>query len=139
MRFSEIKSLININEKWKSFFKGDLLEDIFEYEDIKLFCDILIHEWTPCWKSANKDSIELYDAILSEIEKLNKDILQEEYFMIRELYIYQKHSGNISYTNLEDIINWIDSMFEDYEENEITLELLKNTLDEHIFHYGRDS
>lgn len=139
MKICEIKILLKINEKWENSFKGDLLENIFEeYEDIKLFCKVFTKDWIPCWKSENKEHRELYDSLKLEVDKLNKNLLQEEYLIIRELYIYQQDLENcFATTTLNDVVKWIDSMFD--EDEEITFELLRDTLDEHIYHYGTDS
>lgn len=141
MKIYQLKLLLGINEKWKNSFKGDLLENIFEeYGDINLCLKVFSKDWIPCWKEENKDSIELYDLYELEINKLDKKMLKEEYSMIRKFYIYQKDSGNIDIPTLEDIINWIDSMFDDEnEEGKITLDLLTSTLDEYIYHNGIDS
>jgi len=141
MKICQLKLLLRINEKWENSFKGDLLENIFEeYDDINLFLEVFSKDWIPCWKEQNKESVELYDLFECKLNKLDKNILKVEYLMIRKLYIYQKDLGNIDITTLKDIINWIDSMLdEENEEGKITLNLLTSTIDEYIYHNGKDS
>lgn len=138
-----IKSLVEVNDKWKSTFNNDLLENVFQkYESIKDF----ISDWILCCelniyvlscKKESREQIDIYESFKIKVNNFDKELLEKEYALFRSFYMYSQDVEYSFAPTLNDIIKFIESYFD--EDEEITLELLKDTLDEYIFHYGKES
>ena len=80
----EVKKLISIAKDWEYDFKGDLLENILEEASITSFLNTIINEWIPDWKEENPDNEQTYDRYSCRLEALDKELLEEEFEVIKE-------------------------------------------------------
>lgn len=129
----ELKKFLEISKKWDKDFKGDLLENLVdEFDDITVFLDLLINEWTPIWIEENPDLTVIYLNYKLKFEELDNDKIKKEYALARKLFFYvrQLDEEDIEFKgksfSIEDIVNC--HLIYSHNDNEMTFEECKQKL-----------